>query len=363
MPNCISLGVGEPNFVTPDYAREAAIASIQRGETKYTSNSGLIELREAIKKYLSQRFNLEYDVSQIIITVGVSEAIDNTLRALINFGDEVLIPEPCFVSYAPCVTLAGGAPISIPCTKDNGFILTKEQIKSRITDKTKLVFVPFPSNPTGGIMTKEQLEDIAEVIIENDLLVLSDEVYAELTYGENKHYSIANVKGMQERTVYLNGFSKAFAMTGWRIGFAAAPVEIIQQILKIHQYAIMCAPTAGQYAALACLEEGFKDNFATVEMMKAEYDRKRKFLYKSLLDMGLECFEPLGAFYMFPSVESTGMNGEEFATAFLKSHEVAVVPGGAFGNSGVNHIRISYAYSMEKLEKAMDRMREFLKKR
>jgi aminotransferase len=267
------------------------------------------------------------------------------------------------VSYAPCVTLAGGAPISIPCTKDNGFILTKEQIKSRITDKTKLVFVPFPSNPTGGIMTKEQLEDIAEVIIENDLLVLSDEVYAELTYGENKHYSIANVKGMQERTVYLNGFSKAFAMTGWRIGFAAAPVEIIQQILKIHQYAIMCAPTAGQYAALACLEEGFKDNFATVEMMKAEYDRKRKFLYKSLLDMGLECFEPLGAFYMFPSVESTGMNGEEFATAFLKSHEVAVVPGGAFGNSGVNHIRISYAYSMEKLEKAMDRMREFLKKR
>lgn len=362
MPDCISLGVGEPNFVTPDNARQAAIDSILRGETKYTSNSGILELREAIQRYLSERFDLDYDISEIVITVGVSEAIDNTLRALINFGDEVLIPEPCFVSYAPCVTLAGGTPVCIPCSADNSFILTKDALEQHITDRTKLLFVPFPTNPTGGIMTKEELEAIAPIIEKHDLIVLSDEVYSELTYGGIKHTSIANIKGMKERTVLLNGFSKAFAMTGWRIGFAAAPKEITTQILKIHQYAIMCAPTAGQYAALACLEEGFKDNFATVEMMKEEYDRKRKFLYKSLLEMGLSCFEPLGAFYMFPCVSSTGMDGEEFANAFLNSQKVAVVPGGAFGDSGVKHIRISYAYSMEKLEKAMERMREFLKK-
>ncbi len=362
MSNCISLGVGEPNFVTPDYARQAAIDSIARGETKYTSNSGLIELRQAVSKYLEQRFDLSYEPSDIIVTVGVSEAIDNTLRAVLNFGDEVLIPEPCFVSYAPCVVLAGGEPVSIPCTADNGFILTKEALEKYITPKTKLLFIPFPTNPTGGIMTKEELEEIVPTIIKNDLLVLSDEVYAELTYGGRKHVSIAAIKGMKERTILLNGFSKAFAMTGWRIGFAAAPRAIAQQILKIHQFAIMCAPTAGQYAALSCLEQGFKDDFASVEMMKEEYDRKRKFLFKSLIDMGLDCFEPLGAFYMFPSVESTGMDGEVFANTFIKSHEVAVVPGGAFGECGKNHIRISYAYSMEKLEKALERMRDFLKK-
>lgn len=362
MPDCISLGVGEPNFVTPDNAREAAIESIKRGETKYTSNSGILELREAIVRYLKERFDLSYSINDIIITVGVSEALDNALRALINFGDEVLIPEPCFVSYAPCVTLAGGVPVSLPCTADNGFILTKELLEEYITDKTKLLFMPFPSNPTGGIMTKEELEDIAPVIIENDLIVLSDEVYAELTYGDKKHVSIASIPGMKERTIVFNGFSKAFAMTGWRIGFAAAPSPIAAQILKIHQYAIMCAPTAGQYAALACLEEGFKDNFATVNMMKEEYDRKRKFLHKSLIELGLSCFEPLGAFYMFPCVKSTGMDGEEFANEFLRAQKVAVVPGGAFGESGKDHIRISYAYSMEKLEKAMERMRAFLAK-
>ncbi len=246
MPDCISLGVGEPNFVTPDNAREAAIESIKRGETKYTSNSGISELKDAISRYLDDRFDLKYPASDVIITVGVSEAIDNTLRALLNFGDEVLIPEPCFVSYAPCVTLAGGVPICVPCSADNGFILTKKLIEENISDRTKLIFVPFPTNPTGGIMTKEQLEDIAPVIIKNDLIALSDEVYAELTYGGKKHVSIANIEGMKERTIVLNGFSKAFAMTGWRIGFAAAPSEIASQIWKIHQYVIMCAPTARQ---------------------------------------------------------------------------------------------------------------------
>lgn len=362
MPNCISLGVGEPNFVTPDNARLAAIRSIAEGETKYTSNSGLIELREAISRYMKERFSLEYDASQVIITVGVSEAIDNSLRAVLNDGDEVLIPEPCFVSYAPCVILAGGVPVGIPCTADNGFILTPDVLKKYITKKTKLLFFPYPTNPTGGIMTKEEVEAIVPVIIENDLLVLSDEVYAELTYGGKKHTSIATFPGMYERTITLNGFSKAFAMTGWRVGFVCAPKEIVVQVLKIHQYAIMCAPTSAQYAALACLEDGFKDNFAVVEAMKAEYDRKRKFLHKSLTDMGLDCFEPMGAFYMFPSVKSTGMDGEEFANNFLKSQEVAVVPGGAFGDCGKDYIRISYAYSMEKLEKAMAKMRIFLNK-
>lgn len=361
MPECISLGVGEPNFVTPDIAREAAIESIKNGMTKYTSNSGIIELRAAISRYMSERFDLEYPTEDIIITVGVSEAIDNALRALLNFGDEVLIPEPCFVSYAPCVKLAGGVPISIPCTADNGFIVTKELIEKYVSPKTKLIFLAFPANPTGGIMTREELEDIAPTIIKNDLIVLSDEVYAELTYGEKKHVSIANIDRMKERTIVFNGFSKAFAMTGWRIGFVCAPKEIIEQVLKIHQYAIMCAPTAGQYAALACLEDGFKNDFAEVAKMKDEYNRKRNFLYKSLLDMGLSCFEPLGAFYMFPSVKSTGMDGEQFANAFIKSHEVAVVPGGAFGDSGKNHIRISYAYSMDKIEIAMERMKDFIK--
>lgn len=362
MPNCISLGVGEPNFVTPDNARLAAIKSIASGETKYTSNSGLLELRTAISRYMKERFDLLYDAKQVIITVGVSEAIDNSLRAILNYGDEVLIPEPCFVAYAPCVTLAGGVPVGIPCTADNGFILTPEIIEKYVTDKTKLLFFPYPTNPTGGIMTKEQMEAIVPVIKKHDLLVLSDEVYAELTYGGLKHVSIASLDGMYERTITLNGFSKAFAMTGWRIGYVCAPAEIITQILKIHQYAIMCAPTAAQYAALACLEDGFKDNFAVVEEMKAEYDRKRKFLHGGLISMGLDCFEPLGAFYMFPCVKSTGMDGEEFANTFLRSHEVAVVPGGAFGDCGKDYIRISYAYSMEKLEKALAKMKDFLKK-
>ena len=362
MPNCVSLGVGEPNFVTPDIARLAAIRSIADGETKYTSNSGLLELRKAISRYLQERFDLAYDPAQVIITVGVSEAIDNSLRAVLNPGDEVLIPEPCFVAYAPCVTLAGGVPVGIPCTADNGFILTPEVLEKYITDKSKLLFFPYPTNPTGGIMSKEQMEAITPVIIKHDLLVLSDEVYAELTYGEKTHVSIATLDGMYERTITLNGFSKAFAMTGWRIGFVAAPKEIITQVLKIHQYAIMCAPTAAQYAALACLEDGFKNNFAEVEKMKAEYDRKRKYLHTSLVEMGLSCFEPLGAFYMFPCVKSTGMDGEEFANAFLQAQEVAVVPGGAFGDCGKDYIRISYAYSMEKLQIAMERMRKFLNK-
>lgn len=361
MKDCVSLGVGEPNFVTPDDARLAAIESIARGETKYTSNSGLIELREAISKYMLERFQLKYGASQIIITVGVSEAIDNTLRACLCPGDEVLIPEPCYVSYAPCVTLAGGVPVPIPCSGENGFILTKEVLEEKITDRTKLLFFPYPTNPTGGIMTREQIEAIAPTIIEHNLFVLSDEVYSELTYGGKKHVSIATVDGMYERTITLNGFSKAFAMTGWRIGFCCAPQEICRQILKIHQYAIMCAPTASQYAALACLENGFKNNFAKVEEMRKEYDRKRKYLYKSFLEMGFSCYEPFGAFYMFPNISSTGLNGEEFALKFLDEEKVAVVPGNAFGDSGNDYIRVSYAYSMEKLEMAVERMKKFLK--
>ncbi len=360
MPDCISLGVGEPNFNTPLGGRNAAIESIKRGETKYTSNSGILELREQVQRYLSERFDLRYDIDEIVITVGVSEAIDISLRAIVDYGDEVLIPEPCYVSYSPCVTLAGGVPVCIPCNAEDGFIITPEALKNSITSKTKLLFLPYPTNPTGGIMTKEELELIAPIIKEHDLIVLSDEVYAELTY-EIVHTSIATLDGMKERTVLLNGFSKAFAMTGWRIGFVAAPKEIAEQILKIHQYVIMCAPTPGQHAALACLQEGFKDNFSAVEMMKNEYNTKRKFLYKSLLEVGLECFEPLGAFYMFPRVSITGMNGEEFANTFLDRQKVAVIPGSAFGNRGEDHIRISYAYSLQKLETAMERMRLFLK--
>lgn len=361
MPDCISLGVGEPNFVTPDHGRQAAIASIQRGETKYTSNSGLLELRRAIQRYMIDRFNLDYEIDELLVTVGVSEGIDNSLRAILNLGDEVLVPEPCFVCYAPLVSLAGAVPVCIPTVADNGFIITEDILKKYITDKTKALLISYPANPSGGIMTKEQLEAIAPIIKKHDLLVISDEVYAELTYGGNKHYSIANVEGMKERTILANGFSKAFAMTGWRIGFIAAPKDIAVEILKIHQYALMCAPTVSQYTALACLEQGFKDNYEVVEIMKNEYDEKRKFLYKSLLELGLSCFEPLGAFYMFPSVAETGMDGEEFANSFLEKEKVAVIPGGAFGDCGANHVRISYAYSMQKLETAIERMRKFLK--
>lgn len=360
MPDSISLGVGEPNFVTPTVGCEAAIKSINDGITRYTANSGLIELRELLSRYMKERFSLNYAADEIILTVGASEGIDIALLALLNPGDEVLLPEPCFVSYAPSIRLAGGVPVILKCVKENGFIVTPEMIENNVTSKTKAILMCYPNNPTGGIMTKSELEAIVPAIKKYDLIVLSDEIYAELTYGGIQHTSIASLDGMWERTVVFSGFSKSFAMTGWRLGFVCAPKEISKQALKIHQYMIMCAPTAAQYAAVAMLKDGFENDFEEVRKMRDEYDRKRKFLYKSLIDMGLSCFEPKGAFYMFPSVESTGLSGEEFIEKLLEKYKVCIPPGIAFGEAGYYHIRISYAYAMETIELAMEKMREFV---
>lgn len=361
MPDSISLGVGEPNFVTPKVARDAAIASINSGITRYTSNSGLLELRKLLSKYMKERFELIYSCdNEIILTVGASEGIDIALLALLNPGDEVLLPEPCFVAYAPAIRLAGGVPVVLKCVKDNGFIVTPDMIENNITNRTKAILMCYPNNPTGAIMTKEELKALVPSIIKHDLIVLSDEIYAELTYNGLEHVSIASLDNMWERTIVFNGFSKSFAMTGWRLGFVCAPYEIAKHILKIHQYMIMCAPTAAQYAAVAMLEDSFSNDFAEVKNMRQEYDRKRKFLYTSLIDMGLDCFEPRGAFYMFPSVESTGLSGEDFIEQLLAKHKVCIPPGIAFGEAGYYHIRISYAYSMETIEKAMEKMREFI---
>lgn len=360
MKDAISLGVGEPDFVTPWSVRDSAIKSIKKGYTQYTSNAGLFELREKIAKYLKVRYNLEYSPkNEIIVTVGASEAIDCTLRALLDSGDEVLVPEPSFVSYAPCVQLAGGKAVGVPCFVEDSFKVKIDQLEKCVTDKTKVLILPFPNNPTGAIMQRDDLAAVAEFVKKHDLFVISDEIYSELVYGV-KHTSIAEIEGMRERTAVINGFSKSFAMTGWRIGYLAAPKELCTVALKIHQYVIMCASTASQYGALQALTDGFEYNFEAIEQMKRQYDMRRRFVVKALNDMGLETYEPKGAFYVFPCVKSTGLNGEEFASLLLKEQKVAVVPGSAFGKSGEYFVRISYAYSMKNLEIALGRIKDFI---
>ena len=357
----ISLGVGEPDFVTPWKVRAAAITSLQRGYTQYTGNRGLPTLLELVSRYLEERFSLQYDPKHILITVGGSEAIDLALRACIEPGDEVLIPDPAYVSYSPLVALSDGTPVHVECLEKDNFVLKPEQLERAITAKTKAVILTYPNNPTGAIMTQEELEQIAEVIVRHDLLVITDEIYAELTYGK-KHASIAALPNMKERTVYIGGFSKAFAMTGWRLGFACAPAEIDEGMFKIHQYGMLCAPITSQYAAIEALKDGLSDGFSTVEEMRDSYDKRRKFVLHSLKDVGLHCFEPQGAFYAFPSVRSTGLNGETFANELLREQKVAIVPGSAFGQFGAYNARISYATSMRSLSEAFDRMSAFLQK-
>jgi len=352
----ISLGVGEPDFPTPWTIRRVAISALEKGKTVYTSNSGLIQLREEIAKYIKRKNNIDYEPNnEIIVTVGGSEAIDISLRALINPGDEVLIVEPCFVCYAPIVTLSGGVPISIDTKVEDNFKLTPESLKEKITDKTKLLVLPFPSNPTGAIMTREDLQAIADVLKDTNIFVLSDEIYSELTFGR-KHCSIAEIDGMQERTIMVNGFSKAFAMTGWRLGYLAAPEPIVTQILKIHQYAIMCSPTVSQYAAIEALINCEEE----VSTMVNEYNKRRKLVVKTFNNMGLECFNPEGAFYVFPCIKSTGLSSEEFCERLLFEEKIAVVPGNAFGESGEGFIRVSYAYSVKHLIEALKRIEKFI---
>lgn len=359
LPDAISLGVGEPDFVTPWEIRSAGIRSLQKGYTQYTGNRGLKELRECISEYLLHRFGVEYSPEQTIVTVGASEGIDLALRATCEQGDEVLMPDPAYVSYSPIVSLCGGKPVPVKCSAENGFILTPKALEEAITPRSKILILAYPNNPTGGIMTKEQLEAIIPTIEKHDLLVISDEIYAELTYG-GRHCSVASLKNMRERTVLLNGFSKAFAMTGWRVGFACAPKEIDAAMLKIHQYTALCAPRLAQHAAVAALKGGAETEFSTVEQMRAEYDTRRRFLVKSFNDMGLTCFEPRGAFYVFPSVESTRLTGEEFAERLLLTEQVAVVPGSAFGACGKHHIRCSYATGMQELTEAVARIGRFV---
>ncbi len=354
----ISLGVGEPDFDTPWHIREEGIYALEKGKTFYTSNAGLLELREEITNYLSRRYDLHYDPkNEVLVTIGGSEAIDDALRAMIDEGDEVLIPEPCYVSYVPCVKLADGVPVTINLKEENKFKLTKQELLDAITDKTKILILAFPNNPTGGIMTREDLEAIREVIIEKDLFVISDEIYSELTYGR-EHVSIASLPGMRERTIVINGFSKSYAMTGWRLGYACGPEEIIKQMIKIHQFAIMCAPTTSQCAAIEALKNGDDD----VARMREAYDERRHYLVTRLNAMGLHTFEPEGAFYVFPSVKETGMTSDEFATQLLMEEKVAVVPGTAFGDCGEGFLRISYAYSIENLKTALDRIEVFMER-
>ena len=357
----ISLGVGEPDFVTPWKVRSAAITSLQRGYTQYTGNRGLPQLLELISRYLQERFGLEYDPKHILITVGGSEAIDLALRACVERGDEVLIPDPAYVSYSPLVSMSDGTPVHVECREEDNFVLKPEYLEKAITEKTKAIILTYPNNPTGAIMTEEELKAIAEVIIRHDLLVITDEIYAELTYGR-KHASIVSLPGMKERCVYVGGFSKAFAMTGWRMGFVCAPAEIDEAMFKIHQYGIMCAPTMSQYAAIEALKDGFSDNFSMVEEMRDSYDKRRKFVLYSLKDIGFHCFEPQGAFYAFPSVRSTGLDAETFANNLLKEQKVAVVPGNALGEFGEHNVRSSYATSMNALSDAFERMAAYLNK-
>lgn len=357
MKDAISLGVGEPDFDTPWRIREEGIYTLEKGKTYYTSNSGLIDLRIEISRYLERRFGLNYDAEkEIIVTVGGSEGIDLAFRAMLNPGDEVIIPEPCYVSYVPCVTLADGVPVTVNLKEENDFKLTKEQLLSAITPRTKILVLAFPNNPTGAVMTKEELEEIAQVVKEKDIFVVSDEIYAELSYGNTRHCSIASIDGMKERTIVINGFSKAHAMTGWRLGYACGPEVIIKQMLKIHQFAIMCAPTNSQYAAVEALREC--DD--AVEEMRNEYDRRRRFMLSKLRGMGLKVFEPYGAFYIFPNIAEFGLTSDEFATRFLTEEKVAVVPGTAFGDCGEGFLRMSYASSLSNLKTAMERLEKFI---
>ena len=359
MEDCISLGVGEPDFKTPWAIREAGITSLERGRTRYTSNSGLKELRAEACRYLERRMDLHYTPDQVLITVGGSEAIDLCIRALIEPGDEVILPEPCYVSYQPITTLTGGVPVSIPLKPENGFRLTADELRAAITPRTKLLVLPFPCNPTGAVLRKEHLEELAEVLRDTDITVLSDEIYAELTYGYDRHVSIASIPGMAERTLLVNGFSKAYAMTGWRLGFACGPKPLIDIMVKIHQSCIMCAPTTSQYAAVVAL----RDCDEQIEEMRTQYDMRRRYLVKAFNEMGLHCFEPEGAFYVFPSIAVTGLSSEEFFQQLLYTQRVAVVPGTAFGDSGEGFVRVCYAYSVEHLQEAVRRIREFLKQK
>lgn len=356
MKDAISLGVGEPDFDTPWHIREEGIYSLEKGRTFYTSNSGLKELKIEISNYLHRRFELQYDYNhEVLVTVGGSEAIDLALRTMVEDGDEVLIPKPCYVSYDPCTILAGGVPVSIDLKEENEFKLTRDELLSAITDKTKILILAFPNNPTGAIMDYDDLKDIVDVIIDKDLFVISDEIYSELTYSK-KHVSIASFPGMKERTIVINGFSKSYAMTGWRLGYATGPENIIYQMTKIHQFAIMCAPTTSQYAAVEALKNGDSD----VEMMKDAYDKRRKYLVHAFRKMGLPCFEPYGAFYVFPSIKKFNMTSDEFATKLLMEEKVAVVPGTAFGECGEGFLRISYAYSIDNLKIALERIDKFV---
>ena len=357
MPECISLGVGEPDFKTPWAVREAGIESLEHGRTRYTSNAGLKELRAEIAHYLDRRMGLKYDpAKEVLVTVGGSEAIDMCIRALVQPGDEVIIPEPCFVCYEPITTLSGGVPVHVACRQEDEFRLRADALKAAITPKTKLLIMPFPNNPTGAVMEQEDLEAIAEVLRGTNIMVLSDEIYAELNYGLQNHVSIAALPGMAERTVVVNGFSKTYAMTGWRLGYACGPAPIIKIMTKIHQSAIMSAPTTSQYAAITAL----KDCDGEIERMRNEYNMRRRLVVKSFNDMGLSCFEPRGAFYAFPCIKSSGMSSEEFCTKLLEQKHVAIIPGNAFGASGEGYARVSYAYSVEHLMEAIRRIREFL---
>ncbi len=358
MKDAISLGVGEPDFDTPWHIRDEGIYALSKGRTFYTSNAGLKELREEICNYLKRTQNIQYNpLKEVIVTVGGSEAIDIGLRAIVNAGDEVIIPQPAYVSYEPCTILAGAKPVIINLKAENEFRLTTEELENAITDKTKVLILPFPNNPTGAIMEREDLEKIAEVIKKHDIYVMSDEIYSELTY-KGEHVSIASIEGMQERTILINGFSKAYAMTGWRLGYACGPEAIIKQMTKIHQFAIMCAPTTSQYAAVEALKNGEAD----VKMMRQAYNQRRRFLLNAFKEMNLECFEPFGAFYVFPCIKEFGMTSEEFATRFLEEEKVAAVPGNAFGESGEGYLRISYAYSLDNLKIAMERFKRFVDK-
>ena len=360
MEGVISLGVGEPDFETPWHVREEAITSIEKGKTAYTSNQGMIPLRQAIADYLYEKYDIKYDAEkEVLITVGASEGIDLALRAICEIGDEVLVVEPSYVSYKPCVVMAGGVPVPLTTKEENDFRLTVSDIEEKITDKTKAIILPYPNNPTGAIMEKKDLEAISDIIIKNDLVVISDEIYGELTYGR-KHVSIASLPGMHERTIVLNGFSKAFAMTGWRLGYAAAPKPFIKQMTKIHQYIIMCAPTMSQYAGLEALtsEEREED----IYIMREAYDERRRVMVDGFRNMGLSCFVPMGAFYVFPCIKSTGLTSEEFCERLLYEENVAVVPGTAFGECGEGFIRCSYAYSIESIKGALERIEKFVKR-
>ena len=359
MDNVISLGVGEPDFDTPWAIREAGIYSLEKGRTFYTANSGLLELRQELCRYYDRKYNVTYDpTSEVLITVGGSEAIDLLIRCLISEGDEVLIPEPCFVCYNPCTVLSKGVPVTIETKEEDNFRLTPEQLKEKITDKTKLLILPFPNNPTGGVMSREDLEAIAEVIRDTDIMVLSDEIYAELRYDDEGHTTFSSIEGMKERTVVVNGFSKAFAMTGWRLGYAMGPAPIIKAMTKVHQYGIMSAPTTSQFAAIEALKSCDDD----VAAMVREYNYRRRYLVDGFRKMGLSCFEPLGAFYVFPCIKATGLTSEEFCNKLLEEERVAVVPGTAFGKCGEGFVRVSYAYSIENLQTALKRIAKFVEK-